>query len=199
MKRTHAANPASKATPVGGALGSRVSFSIRPARKTDLEHLLAMIHELAAFEHLEKEVEATLDSLEEALFGPDRAACALMATAGGDTVGYAIYYQTFSSFAGRRGIFLDDVYVRPAWRKSGVGRALLERTALVGKELNCGRFEWIALRWNRRALNFYKKLGAVRMNEWVLLRMGHDAMAGLASGVVPSAPGNKPAGNGGNI
>ena len=186
MKETHP--KVSKAT-IAAASGSRspgVSFSIRPIRKSDLGLLLAMIRELAAFEHLEKEVTATVDSLESALFGRARAASALLAQSGGEAIGYAIYYRTFSSFVGRSGLFLDDVYVRPAWRKLGVGRALLERTAQIGAESNCGRFEWIALKWNKRALDFYRNLGAARMNNWVLLRMNAANMASLAGVATPA-------------
>jgi GNAT superfamily N-acetyltransferase len=185
MKKTHLTRPKPLTAAAKGGLDPGVSFSIRPAAKPDVRALLEMIRELAAFEHLEKEVAATAASLANALFGPERVAYALLAKGAGKALGYAIYYHTFSSFAGRKGIFLEDVFVRPAHRRHGIGRALLERTARIGADLNCGRFEWIALRWNKSALRFYKQLGAAKMNEWVLLRMDSKAMTGLASSSKP--------------
>ena len=105
-----------------------------------------------------------------------------MAVADGRPVGYAIYYFTFSSFTGRPGVFLDDVFVRPSWRKHGIGRALMERVAQIGAERHCKRFEWIALRWNENALNFYNGLGAQPLDDWVMLRMKSNAIKDLAHG-----------------
>lgn len=160
----------------------RAAVSLRPARLTDVPDILAMIRELAAFENLEDELEVTAASLEESLFGPHPAAAAIVALIGAEPVGYAIYYHTFSSFVGRPGIFLDDIYVRPAHRQQGIGRALLEHVANIGVERGCGRFEWIALRWNENALRLYKRLGAHVLDEWVLLRMGDHCMKELAEG-----------------
>ena len=156
--------------------------SIRPARESDLPDILAMIRELAAFENLEEQLEVTAASLRESLFGSSPAAMALMAVADGRPVGYAIYYFTFSSFTGRPGVFLDDVFVRPSWRKHGIGRALMERVAQIGAERHCKRFEWIALRWNENALNFYNGLGAQPLDDWVMLRMKSNAIKDLAHG-----------------
>jgi len=160
----------------------REAISLRPARATDVPDILAMIRELAAFENLEDELEVTAASLEESLFGPHPAAASIVALVGPQAVGYAIYYHTFSSFVGRPGIFLDDIYVRPAHRQQGIGRALLERVAQIGTERRCARFEWIALRWNENALRFYKSVGAHDLDEWVLLRMGGRCMRELAEG-----------------
>ena len=157
-----------------------IEFVIRTARINDVPDILAMIRELAAFENLEDDLEVTAISLREALFGAHPAAIAIVASAGGEPAGYAIYYHTFSSFVGRPGIFLDDLYVRPAFRRNGLGRALLERVAKIGAQRNCGRFEWVALRWNENALRFYKKLGARVLDQWVMLRMGDHCLKQLA-------------------
>jgi GNAT superfamily N-acetyltransferase len=148
-----------------------IPFTIDSAGEPDVPALLAMIRELAEFEHLAHEVEATSDSLRAALFGARPAAAAMLARVDGLPAGYAVYYTTFSTFVGRPGIFLDDIYVRPEYRKRGIGRALLKAVGQTGIERGGGRFEWIALRWNERALHFYRSLGAKVMSEWALLRM----------------------------
>ena len=114
------------------------------------------------------------------LFGGHPAAAALIATVDGMRAGYAIYFHTFSSFAGRPGIFLEDVYVRPQFRRRGLGSALLKEVAAIGMPCaDCGRFEWIALRWNESALKFYESLGARVMDDWVLLRMNSQEIRNL--------------------
>jgi GNAT superfamily N-acetyltransferase len=153
---------------------------IREAREKDVPDILAMIRELAAFENLEDELEVTAASFQESLFGQHPAAAALLALVESEPAGYAIYYHTFSSFVGKPGIFLDDIYVRPKFRRQNIGRALLERVASIGVERHCGRFEWITLRWNESALRFYENLGAKQMDQWVLLRMGDYCMKALA-------------------
>ena len=145
-------------------------FTIDSANETDVPVLLGLIRELAEFEHLAHTLEVTADSLRAALFGPRPAANALLARVDGSVAGYAVYFTTFSTFVGRPGVFLDDLYVRPAFRRRGLGRALLEAAARIASDLG-GRFEWIALRWNENALSFYRRLGATVMGEWVLLRM----------------------------
>ena len=145
--------------------------AIAPVTSAEVPILLELIRELARFEHLEHEVQATVESLDGSLFGPQAVAGALLARCDGEVAGYAIYFFTFSSFVGRAGLWLEDVYVRPPFRKRGVGRGLIEAVARIGAEHNCGRFEWTVLNWNERALAFYHSLGARAMNEWVLLRM----------------------------
>lgn len=157
-------------------------FAIRPARETDVADILAMIRELAAFENLESELQVTSGLLRDGLFGPHPPASALIALVGGHPAGYAIYYTTFSSFTGRPGLFLDDVYVRPPYRKQGIGHALMREVAQAGVERHCKRYEWIALRWNENALNIYNELGARTLEEWVLLRMNEGQLRELASG-----------------
>lgn len=162
------------------APGAAAGPVIRNARETDLPDLLAMIRELASFENLEDELEVTAASLHESLFGLHPAAAALIAAAGGRPAGYAIYFHTFSSFVGRPGIFLDDIYVRPAFRRRGIGRALLKRVSDTGLRRHCGRFEWIALRWNEEALRFYEGLGARQLDQWVMLRLDERGIKTLA-------------------
>jgi GNAT superfamily N-acetyltransferase len=154
-------------------------FTINSATAKDLPFLMAMIRELAEFERLAHELEVTAESLRAALFGERRVAAALLARVGGAPAGYAVYYHTFSTFVGRPGIFLDDIYVRPEFRKRGIGRALLEAVAKIGLEIGGGRFEWIALRWNENAFRFYRSLGAKVMDEWALLRMNGKEVRNL--------------------
>jgi GNAT superfamily N-acetyltransferase len=157
-----------------------MEFNIRPAVPEDMAGLLGLIRELARFERLEHEVEATVESLQNSFFGPQPAAAALLARCGEDLAGYAIYFFTFSSFIGRPGIWLDDLYVRPQFRGQRLGRVLLRAVARIGTERNCGRFEWTALNWNENALEFYRKLDAKTMNDWVLLRLDAAGLQKLA-------------------
>jgi GNAT superfamily N-acetyltransferase len=159
-------------------------FTIRSASEPDVPVLLAMIRELAEFESLAHEVEITAASLRAALFGKRPVAAALVARVDVHVAGYAIYYRTFSTFVGRAGVFLDDLYVRPEFRKRGIGRALLERVAAVDAETGGGRFEWIALRWNENAFRFYRSLGAKVMDEWALLRMNSREVKKLVAAKV---------------
>jgi GNAT superfamily N-acetyltransferase len=147
-----------------------MDITIAPVTPAEVSELLELIRELARFEKLEHEVVATTESLGHSLFGPQPAARALLVRCDGEIAGYAIYFFTFSSFLGRAGIWLEDVYVRPPFRKRGLGRRLIEAVACIGVERGCGRFEWTALNWNKPALDFYRGLGARTMDEWVLLR-----------------------------
>jgi GNAT superfamily N-acetyltransferase len=153
---------------------------IDPITPSEIPVLLELIRELARFEGLEHEMEATTESLHESLFGQHAVASALLAHESGAVAGYAIYFFTFSSFVGRRGVWLDDVYVRPPYRHRGMGRRLIEAVARIGTDHNCGRFEWTALNWNKAALEVYQKMGARVMDEWVLLRLNAEGMQKLA-------------------
>src|SRR5262245_826678 len=155
-------------------------FSINQITRDEISGLLELIRELARFEKLEHELEATVESLTQSLFGPKPVAGALVGSAAGEMVGYALYFFTFSSFIGRPGIWLEDLYVRPAFRRQGLGRAMIEAVAKIGAERNCGRFEWTALNWNKNALDFYRKLGAQMMDEWVLVRMNSEGLRRVA-------------------
>ena len=148
-----------------------MDFTIAPIIKAELPELLELIRELARFEKLEHQVEATVEALERSFFGPQPAAGALLARSNGEVAAYAIYFFTFSSFLGRPGIWLEDVYVRPKFRKQGLGKQLIEAVARMGVERGCGRYEWTALDWNTNALDFYHGLGAQVRKEWVLLRV----------------------------
>jgi GNAT superfamily N-acetyltransferase len=154
-------------------------IAITPVTKAEVPVLLELIRELAAYEKLQHLVKATVATLETSLLGPRPVAGALLARCDGEIAGYAIYFFTFSSFVGREGIWLEDLYVRPDFRKRGLGRRLIEAVANVGVERNCERFEWTALDWNELALNFYDKLGAERLDKWVLMRTGARALLDL--------------------
>jgi GNAT superfamily N-acetyltransferase len=155
--------------------------AITPLTRSEVPELLELIRELAQFEKLEHELQATVGVLENSFFGSPPAAGALLARCEGKLAGYAIYFFTFSSFIGRAGIWLEDLYVRPEFRKRGLGLDLIKAVARVGVDRNCGRFEWTALDWNENALNFYDKLGARRMGEWTTLRMNAAQISLLAS------------------
>jgi GNAT superfamily N-acetyltransferase len=157
-----------------------MEFSINQIKPDEVPALLELIRELARFERLEHEVEATVESLTESLFGPTPVAGALIARANDELAGYALHFFTFSSFTGRAGIWLEDLYVRPEFRRQGLGRALIEGVARIGAERNCKRFEWTALNWNKNALDFYRKLGAKTMDDWVLARLNAEGLDRLA-------------------
>jgi len=162
-----------------------MDLAISELTKDEVPAMLTLIRELARFEKLEDEVEATVESLIGSLFGPRPVAGALLGRVGGEVAGYALYFFTFSSFVGRPGIWLDDLYVRPQFRQKGLGRALMLAVGQIGLQRNCGRFEWTALNWNRNALGFYEKLGARVMDEWLLIRMNADALQNFANGEGP--------------
>jgi len=156
-------------------------FTICPAAEADVPILLSLIHELAEFERLAHEVKTSGALLHAALFGERPVATALLARAEEAVAGYAIYYRTFSTFVGRPGVFLEDIYVRPEFRQRGLGRALLEAVASHCLELGGGRLEWNALHWNENALRFYRGLGARVLDDWVLLRLNPGEVVQLVN------------------
>jgi GNAT superfamily N-acetyltransferase len=156
--------------------------TIRAAEPGDVGAMLALMRELAEFEKLTHLFVATEESLREALFGPRPAAEALVAERDGRIVGYALFFQNFSTFLSRRGLYLEDLYVRPALRGSGLGTALLQRVAAIAVERRCGRFEWSVLDWNQRAIDFYTKMGATVLPDWRIVRVTDDALLQLAQG-----------------
>lgn len=157
-------------------------MSIREATPADVPEILAMIHELADYEKAPHEVVATPGLLREALFGDDPAVFALMAVddMSGATVGFALWFRNFSTWLGRHGVYLEDLYVRPSHRGGGYGKALLQALARIADERGYGRFEWWVLDWNSPAIDFYRSLGAEAMDEWTVYRVTGDALRRLA-------------------
>ena len=157
---------------------------IREATPADVPEILAMIHELADYEKAPHEVVATPGLLREALFGPDPAVYALMAEDDdtGAVVGFALWFRNFSTWLGRHGVYLEDLYVRPSHRGRGYGKALLQDLARIAVERGYGRFEWWVLDWNTPAIEFYRSIGAEPMDEWTVQRVSGEALHGLAAG-----------------
>ena len=156
-------------------------LTIRPARREDVRLLLALFRELAEYERLDHELRATEQLLDRALFGRPPAAEALLAELGGETAGYALFYPTFSTFLAIQGVWLEDLFVRPAHRRGGVGKALLAAVAARTKERGGARLEWSALDWNDLALDFYRGLGAQRMDTWITHRLTDHELEALAA------------------
>lgn len=156
-------------------------FSIRPATAGDISELLRLIRELAEYEKLADMAVGTEARMRESLFGARPAAEALVAERGGRTVGFALYFTTFSTFLCSPGLYLEDLFVEPEHRGSGIGKALLRRLAALAVERDCGRFEWRVLDWNEPSIRFYESLGAKLMPEWVLVRMTDRSLAQLAA------------------
>jgi GNAT superfamily N-acetyltransferase len=153
---------------------------IEPATEAQVPLILAFIRGLAEYEKLSDEVVATEAMLADALFGPRRVAEVLIASVDGVEVGFALFFHNFSTFLGRAGIYLEDLFVRPEARGRGVGRALLERLAAIAVDRACGRLEWAVLDWNESAIGFYRRLGAVPMDEWTVFRVTGPALRELA-------------------
>lgn len=153
---------------------------IRPATRADAPLLLELIAALADYERLREQVVLDVALLEQHLFGERPAAEAVIAEVDGEAVGYALFFPTFSTFLGRPGMWLEDLFVLPARRRGGVGRALLEHVASLAHARGCGRLEWSALDWNEPALAFYRGLGARVLPEWHLHRLDGSALAAMA-------------------
>jgi len=155
-----------------------VDLDIRPATESDADLLFSLIVELAEYEKLADEVSGDAEVLRRTLF-EQRAAEALIVEVGGEPAGYAIFFTTFSSFECRSGIWLEDVYVRPANRRGGIGRKVMEHLAALALERGHVRLDWCALDWNEPALCFYDKLGATRLEDWKMIRLDRDGMRRL--------------------
>ncbi|HLL39950.1 MAG TPA: GNAT family N-acetyltransferase [Rubrobacteraceae bacterium] len=155
-------------------------LEIRIATEDDVPLILSFIKELAEYENLSHEVFATEDLLREYLFGERRGAEVVIGHHGEDPAGFALFFHNFSTFLGRPGIYLEDLYVTPELRGKGVGRALLTYLAKLAKERNCGRLEWSVLDWNEPAIKLYESIGAVPMDEWTVYRLTGEALDGLA-------------------
>ncbi len=153
---------------------------IRPATPADVPQILQFAKDLAVYEREPDAVVATEADIHAGLFGADPLVEALIAEVDGATVGFAIFYRTFSTWTGKPGFWLDDLYVRPEARGSGAGKALLVRIAALAVERGYARFDWWVLDWNDPAIGFYKKLGARPMDEWTVYRLDGDALAAVA-------------------
>ena len=156
------------------------SITVSPATPDDVPSILSLIRELAEYEKLLDRVSATEGSLHRDLFGPRPYAEVLIGRLDGRTVGYALFFHSYSTFLARPGIYLEDVYVQPAVRGRGVGKALLREVARVALDRDCGRLEWSVLDWNKPSIDFYLSLGAVPMDEWTMYRLDELAIAKLA-------------------
>ena len=159
-----------------------MSAVIRAATPADTHAIFALTYELAEFENLTHVFVATKDGLRDALFGARPSIEALVAENDGRIVGYALFFHNYSSFVGKRGLYLEDVYVQPDQRGNGLGAALLQRLAALAVERQCGRFEWTVLDWNQPAISFYEKMGATVLPDWRVVRLTGDALEKLAAG-----------------
>jgi len=155
--------------------------SLRPATIDDVPQILAFIAELAEFEQLAHAAVATESLLADQLFGLRPAAEVVMAEVDGAPAGFALFFHTFSTFLGRRGLYLEDLFVRPAFRNGGLGRQLMGHLAKLAVERGCGRFEWSVLDWNESAVRFYRSLGASGMEGWTVQRVEGAALHALAA------------------
>lgn len=155
-------------------------FEIKFATVDDVPTILTFIKELAEYEKLAHEVMATEDILRETLFGDKAHAEVIIAYQNTNPIGFALFFHNFSTFLGKPGIYLEDLYVRPEMRGAGIGQQLLSFLAKLAKERNCGRLEWWVLDWNEPAINFYKRIGAIPMNEWTVYRVTGQALDDLA-------------------
>src|SRR6185437_5496441 len=157
------------------------NFQIRPARVKDVPIILQLIRDLATYERAPDEVIATEEQLVEVLFGERPVAEVLLAFEGESPVGFAVYFYNFSTWLGRAGLYLEDLFVKPDERGKGHGRALLVELAKIARERECGRMEWAVLDWNEPAIKFYRTLGAKPMDEWTVFRLTRDEIARLAA------------------
>jgi GNAT superfamily N-acetyltransferase len=157
-------------------MSSPAIFSLRPATPADLPAIVALIRELAVFEQLEHLVVVTPETLQPHLFGPRPVAEAVVGEVNGQVVAFALFFTNFSTFLGKPGLYLEDLYVQPAHRGSGLGRALLQHLGALALERGCGRFEWSVLDWNENAIRFYEKMGATVMPDWRICRVAGDAL-----------------------
>ena len=153
---------------------------IRAARPADFSTILRFVRELAAFEREPDAVRSTEPMLAEALFGAAPAAEAVVAELQGATVGFALFFHNFSTWEGRRGLYLEDLYVTPEARGCGIGKALLRHLAAIAVERGCARFEWSVLDWNANAIALYRAMGAVGQDEWTVQRVTGEALQRLA-------------------
>lgn len=163
--------------------GSSTNLSIRKAEKTDIPLVLDFIKKLAEYERLSHEVVATEDDLERYLFGSEKVAEVLIGYEEEVPVGFALFFHNFSTFLGKPGIYLEDLFVLEEHRGKGYGKKLLARLAALALERNCGRLEWAVLDWNEPSIEFYKSLGTRMMDEWIVNRLTGESLVKLANKV----------------
>ena len=156
------------------------NINIRSAIESDAKLILSLIREIAEYEKLLHEVVATESLIKENLFGQNPVAKSLIAELDNQPVGYALYFYNFSTFLGRPGIYLEDLYVKPECRGLGIGKKLLTKLAKIAVEKNCGRVEWSVLDWNEPAIKFYRAVGAIPMDEWTVQRLTGETLAKFA-------------------
>ncbi len=156
-------------------------IGIRPATVEDVPLILSFVRELAGYERLSHEVSATEDLLRFHLFGERREAEVLIGCHANKPAGFALFFHNFSTFLGRPGIYLEDLYVKPEFRGKGIGRAMLAYLAGLAKERDCGRLEWSVLDWNEPAIKLYRGVGAVPMDDWTVYRITGEALDELAA------------------
>ena len=157
-----------------------MTVSLRPASRDDVRLIAELIRGLARYEKLEDQVEMTEELLAAGLFGERHYAEVVLAEEDGNAVGFALFFHNFSTFLGRPGIYLEDLFVLPEHRGAGIGRTLLAYLARLAVERGCGRLEWAVLNWNRDAIGFYERLGARPNSEWTVYRLTGEALTGLA-------------------
>jgi GNAT superfamily N-acetyltransferase len=155
--------------------------TLRLATRADVPAIVALIHELADYEKLAHLAQATSEQLEPHLFGEKPACECLIGERSGRVVAFALFFHNFSTFLCRRGLYLEDLFVQPAERGTGLGRAMLQALARIAVERDCGRFEWAVLDWNASARAFYERMGATVMPDWQLCRITGEALKGLAA------------------
>ena len=157
-----------------------LDIRIIPARERDVPLVFSLIQRLAEYERLSHELEATEDGIRDAMFGESPIIEVLLAHVGTEVAGYALFFHTFSTFVGRRGLYLEDLFVLPEHRGRGIGKRLLSHLAKLAIDRRCRRMEWAVLDWNESAIRFYKSIGAVPMSEWTTYRLTGDALGRLA-------------------
>jgi GNAT superfamily N-acetyltransferase len=158
-----------------------VDITIRPATVDDVPLVLQFIQSLAEYEKLSQEVIATEPRLRSALFGARPDAEVVIAFADAEPAGFALFFHNFSTFLGQRGLYLEDLFVKPEWRSQGIGKRLLVHLAQIAVDRGCGRFEWSVLDWNEPAIQFYRGLGARPLDDWTIFRVTGDRLRELAA------------------
>lgn len=164
------------------------NLRISSAQESDVPLILSFIRKLAEYERLSHEVVASEDTLRQSLFASDAAAEVFLAYFGDEPVGFAVFFRNFSTFLGRPGIYLEDLFVEPAHRGKGIGGAMLAHLAKIARERGCRYLSWAVLKWNQSAIDFYRKLGAVLLDDWTICHLSGEALDRLAKAEAVSLP-----------